>query len=45
MTPADLRALADEIDAETTLGWKARLLCVAILRGKATRQEREGSSA
>lgn len=44
MTPTDLRALADEIDADAGLGWKARLLCVAVLRGMAERREREGMS-
>jgi hypothetical protein len=40
VTAADLRALADEIDADLTLGWMARLLTCAILRGLAAKTER-----
>lgn len=41
VSSADLRALADDIDRDPGLGWLARLLCVAVLRGQAERQDWE----
>lgn len=40
MTPAELRDLADQIDADDHIGPMARLLVGAVLRGRAARMER-----
>lgn len=41
VTPAELRALADQIETDTRYGPTARRVAAAILRGTATRHERE----
>ena len=42
MTPDDLRALADDIEADKRIGRLGRLVTCAILRGRADRVESEG---
>lgn len=43
ITPADLRHLADQIDADHRYGVVARLITCAILRGLADQITREGA--
>ena len=41
MTPADLRALAADIETDTRIGRLARAVTCAVLRGRADRMTRE----